>query len=156
MSMSSVMWMNLYYCALSWLVSQLASQLNVICKSVSFVKIIHLVVQLLRPPDLSAGSSLLIWKSVWLPDCPSMPCFYTVFALLYFIIVLPCVIYCCLCVFLPPFHLITFWLIFIMCIVSVSTIVLDGPVWVWYWIVFMCSRIACNGSICLFVCFVVW
>ena len=49
---------------------------NVIWKSVYFMKIIWSAVQLFRAPDLSARWGLLVWYSVWFPDCPSIPCFY--------------------------------------------------------------------------------
>ena len=77
---------------------------------------------------MSAGQDkcdLLIGDSIWLPDCSSIPCFYTVFTLLYFIIILPFVIYCYLYVFLPIFLKIFLWLLFVMCTLSVNDIALD-------------------------------
>ena len=96
---------------------------------------------------------LFICESVWLPDCSSIPCFYTVFTLLVFIIVLHCVIYCSLYVS----SLLSCGLLFGCCLWCVLWVLL-----ILLWMVlfeydiglfFKCSRIASNPSVCLFACF---
>ena len=91
-----------------------------------------------------------------------------------FLIVLPYLVFtqfstCCI-LLLPSLVLVTvlymcscllscglfFWLLFIMCTLSVIDIALDSPVWIWHWIVLMCSRITSNGSVCLLACFAAW
>ena len=103
-------------CYVGWL----ASETYVIWKSVSFAKIRQLAVQLFQAtPHVgwawyeSLSGFLIVLQ-------------YLVFiTLLYFIIVLPCVGYCSLYVFLPTFWQIIFWVLFIMCTLGVIDIALD-------------------------------
>ena len=112
-------------------------------------------------PDMSSGQhwcGLLICESIWHPDCSPISCLYYIFTLLCPIIVHPCVNYCFLHV-LPISLQIVFWLLLIMCTLIVIAIALDGPVWIWLWIVFDVFQDSIqwvNLSVCIFCGLVVY